>query len=149
MPSQFLLKVESNVTQLLLDVTDDFMLCRHRKGITTLHEILGHMIGRTATGKVKVANGVHQREARGAVSTSGNAKVGFNQLSPLGRLQNVGQTRADHGVSGDAKVGFGSAVTAVHKKKHQLHGAVTDFDDGYEQKFEWANKTKEGGRNRE
>jgi hypothetical protein len=29
------------------------------------------------------------------------------------------------------------------KKKHQLRGAVADFDDGYEQKFEWADKAKD------
>jgi hypothetical protein len=29
------------------------------------------------------------------------------------------------------------------KKKHQLHGAVADFNDGYEQKFERADKAKD------
>lgn len=57
-----LLKVESNVAELLLDVTDDFTLGRGGESITTLGEDLHQVVGQITAGHVDTGNGVGKGE---------------------------------------------------------------------------------------
>ena len=59
---ELLLKVEGDVTKLLLDVTDDFTLGSGGERVTTLHEDLDQVVGQVTTGKIETENGVRQRE---------------------------------------------------------------------------------------
>mmetsp|Transcript_19222 Transcript_19222/g.32755 ORF Transcript_19222/g.32755 Transcript_19222/m.32755 type:complete len:404 (+) Transcript_19222:86-1297(+) len=56
-----LLKVEGDVGELLLDVTDDFTLGRGGEGVTTLGQDLHHVVGEIATGKVETEDSVGKR----------------------------------------------------------------------------------------
>jgi hypothetical protein len=57
-----LLEVEGNVTELLLDVTDNLTLGSGGELVTTLHENLDEVVGQVTTGKVETENGVGKRE---------------------------------------------------------------------------------------
>jgi hypothetical protein len=57
-----LLKVQSDVTELLLDVSDDFSLGSGGEGVTSLHENLDKVVGQVSSGKVETQDGVGERE---------------------------------------------------------------------------------------
>lgn len=57
-----LLKVESDVAELLLDVTNDFTLGSGGEGVTTLGQDLHQVVGQIATGHINTSNGVRKRE---------------------------------------------------------------------------------------
>ena len=59
---ELLLKVEGDVTKLLLDVSDDFSLGSGGEWVTSLHEDLDQVVGQVTTGKIETENGVRQRE---------------------------------------------------------------------------------------
>lgn len=59
---ELLLKVESNVTKLLLDVSDDFTLGSGGEWVTSLHENLDEVVGQISTGQIKTQNGVRKGE---------------------------------------------------------------------------------------
>jgi hypothetical protein len=58
----FLLKVERDVAELLLDVTDNFTLRGGRERVPTLHENLDEVVGEIASGKVETEDRVRERE---------------------------------------------------------------------------------------
>merc|ERR1712113_685078 len=53
-----LLKVKSNIAQLLLDVTDNLPLSSGGEGVATLGEDLHQVVGELTAGKIKTDNGV-------------------------------------------------------------------------------------------
>ncbi len=59
---QFLFKVQSNVAQLLLDISNDFTLGSGGEGISALHQVLDQEIGEVATSEIETENGVRQGE---------------------------------------------------------------------------------------
>jgi hypothetical protein len=59
---ELLLEVEGNVTELLLDVTDDFLLGRSGELVSTLHEDLDEVVGQITSGKVETENGMGKGE---------------------------------------------------------------------------------------
>jgi hypothetical protein len=59
---ELLLKVEGDVAELLLDVTDDFTLGGGGEGVPTLHQVLDEELGQVTAGKVETGDGVRERE---------------------------------------------------------------------------------------
>ena len=60
---ELLLKVEGDVAELLLDVTDDFSLGRGGEGVASLHEDLDEVLGQVSSGEVETEDGVRERES--------------------------------------------------------------------------------------
>lgn len=58
----FLLKVQSDVTQLFLDVTDDFSFSGGGESVTTLGQDLHQVVGQVSTGQVQSQDTVRQGE---------------------------------------------------------------------------------------
>lgn len=58
----FLLEVESNVAELLLDVTDDFSLGSGGEGVASLSQDLHQVVGQITTSHIHTSNGVRKRE---------------------------------------------------------------------------------------
>uniref|UniRef100_A0A8W7PQJ3 Uncharacterized protein n=1 Tax=Anopheles coluzzii TaxID=1518534 RepID=A0A8W7PQJ3_ANOCL len=56
----FLLEVQGNIAQLLLDVTDDFTLSRGGERVTALGQDLHQVVGKIATGQIQTQDGVGQ-----------------------------------------------------------------------------------------
>jgi hypothetical protein len=56
----FLFKVEGDITQLLLDVTDDFSFGGGGEGVATLSEDLHEVIGKITTSEVETEDGMGQ-----------------------------------------------------------------------------------------
>merc|ERR1719318_623761 len=54
----FLLKVKSNIAELLLDVTDNFALSSGGEGVATLCEDLHQVVGELTASKIKTNNGM-------------------------------------------------------------------------------------------
>lgn len=66
-----LLKVEGDVAELLLDVTNDFTLGSRREGVAALHQDLDEVLRQVSASEVQSENGVGQRVAlRGRVVPS-------------------------------------------------------------------------------
>ena len=59
---KLLLKVEGDVAELLLDVTDNFTLSRGVEGVATLHQVLDEELGEVTTSKIDTKDGVRERE---------------------------------------------------------------------------------------
>jgi len=59
---EFLLKVQSDIAELLLDVSDDFTLSGGGEGIPTLRQILDQVFGQITTSKIKTKDGVGKGE---------------------------------------------------------------------------------------
>jgi hypothetical protein len=59
---KLLLEVESDVAQLLLDVTDDFTLGGGGEGVSTLHEVLDEEVREITTGEIETGDGVREGE---------------------------------------------------------------------------------------
>jgi len=57
----FLLKVESDIAQFLLDVTDDFSFGSGAETVTTLSEDLHEVISKITSSKIETENSVRQR----------------------------------------------------------------------------------------
>lgn len=57
-----LLEVEGDVTELLLDVSDDFSLGGGGEWVTSLHQDLDQVVGQVSSGKIETENGVRKRE---------------------------------------------------------------------------------------
>merc|ERR1712121_426599 len=56
----FLLKVKSNIAELLLDVTDNLTLSSGGEGVATLSEDLHQVVGKFTSSKVKTDNGMRE-----------------------------------------------------------------------------------------
>lgn len=59
---EFLLKVEGDVTKLLLNVSNDFSLGRGGEEVTTLHENLDEVVGKVSTSKIDTEDSVGKGE---------------------------------------------------------------------------------------
>src|SRR5699024_366680 len=59
---EFLLKVQSDVAKLLLDVTDDFTFSGGGEGVTTLGQDLHEVVGQVTTSHVDTGDGVGKGE---------------------------------------------------------------------------------------
>lgn len=59
---ELLLKVESDVTELLLDVSNDFSLGRGGEEVTTLHKNLNEVIGKVSASKIDTKDSVGKGE---------------------------------------------------------------------------------------
>lgn len=59
---ELLLKVESDVTKLLLNVSNDFSLGRSGEEVTTLHENLNEVVGKVSTSKIDTEDSVGKGE---------------------------------------------------------------------------------------
>jgi hypothetical protein len=57
---ELLLKVEGNITELFLDITDNFTLGCSGEGITTLHQVLDEEVCEITTGEIETLDGVGQ-----------------------------------------------------------------------------------------
>ena len=59
---EFLLKIERNVAEFLLDVPNDFTLGGGVEGITTLSQVLDQVLGKIATSKIETKDSVGESE---------------------------------------------------------------------------------------
>ena len=59
---EFLLKVQSNIAELLFDISDNFTLGGGGEGITALRQVLNQIFSQIATSKIKTEDGVRQSE---------------------------------------------------------------------------------------
>jgi len=96
-----LLKVEGNVTELLLDVTDDFLLGSGGEGVSSLHQTLDEVLGQVTTGQVETQDGVGQRETLVDGDSVGNT---------ITRVQDdtggsTGSVKGKDGLDGDVERG--------------------------------------------
>lgn len=59
---QLLLKVESNVAEFLLDVSDNFSFSRGREWITSFHQVLDEKIGQITPSKIETQDCMRESE---------------------------------------------------------------------------------------
>lgn len=96
-----LLKVEGDVAELLLDVTNDFSLSRGREGVTALSKNLHEVVGKIATSHVNTGNGVGKSETLVDGDNVGNTVTGIQDDTG----GTTGSVQGEDGLDGDVEGG--------------------------------------------
>jgi hypothetical protein len=94
-----LLEVESDVAELLLDVTDDFALGSGREGVTTLSQDLHEVISQIATSHVDTGDGVGKRETLVDGDNVSDTVTGVEHDTG----GTSGRVQGQHGLNGDVE----------------------------------------------
>ena len=98
---QFLLKVEGDVAQLLLDITDDFTLRRGVELVAALGEVLDQELREVTAGQIDTEDGVRERET--LVDRDGVGDTVTRVKHDTGCT--TGRVQREHGLDSDVECG--------------------------------------------
>ena len=98
---QFLLKVEGDVAQLLLDITDDFTLRRGVELVAALGEVLDQELREVTAGQIDTKDGVRERETLVDRDGVGDTITGVEHDTGC----TTGRIQGEDGLDGDVEGG--------------------------------------------
>jgi hypothetical protein len=112
---ELLLEVEGDVTQLLLNIPDNFTLGGGGERVTTLHQVLDQEVGQVTTGEIETEDGVRERETFVDGHSVGHTVTGVEHDTS----GTTGSVEGEHSLNGDVEGG------GVERLEHDLGHLLT------------------------